>query len=78
MKINELFSDILMENTQYEFKAVLNQDNPVKWAKTIVAFATSGGSPIGKTAEKLAPHVKGTSEIRAVLIHNEDELKNLL
>ena len=46
--------------------------------KTVVAFATSGGSPIGKTAEKLAPHVKGTSEISAVLIHNEDELKSLL
>lgn len=46
--------------------------------KTVVAFATSGGSPIGKTAEKLAPHVKGANEISAVLIHNEDELKKLL
>lgn len=46
MKINELFSDILMENTQYEFKAVLNQDNPIKWAKTIVAFANGDGGYI--------------------------------
>lgn len=46
MKINELFSDILMENTQYEFKAVLNQDNPIKWAKTIVAFANGEGGYI--------------------------------
>jgi len=30
MKINELYSDILIENTKYEFKAILNQDNPVK------------------------------------------------
>ncbi len=27
--------------------------------KTIHVFATSGGSPIGKTAEKLEPYVKG-------------------
>lgn len=37
MKINEIFSDVLTENTHYEFKAILNSDNPVKWAKTIVA-----------------------------------------
>ena len=46
--------------------------------KTVVAFATSGGSPIGKTLEKLQPYVKGASEMCAVLIHNEDELKALL
>lgn len=46
--------------------------------KKVVAFATSGGSPIGKTAEKLSPFVEGASEVRAVLIHNEEELKNLL
>ena len=27
--------------------------------KRVAAFATSGGSPIGKTAEKLRPYVKG-------------------
>lgn len=46
--------------------------------KKVVAFATSGGSKIGKTAEKLAEYVKGASEVTAVLIHNEDELKALL
>lgn len=35
-----------MENIQYEFKAVLNQDNPIKWAKTIVAFANGDGGYI--------------------------------
>lgn len=46
--------------------------------KKVIAFATSGGSPIGKTAEKLAEYVNGASEVTAVLIHNEDELKALL
>ena len=35
MKINELYSDILLENTKYEFKAILNSDKLVKWAKSI-------------------------------------------
>lgn len=46
--------------------------------KKVIAFATSGGSPIGKTAEKLSEYVKGASEVTAALIHNEDELKGLL
>lgn len=46
MKINELYSDILIENSKYEFKAILNQDNPVKWAKTIVAYANGNGGYI--------------------------------
>ena len=43
MKINELFSDVLTEDTEYEFKSQLNPDNPVKWAKTIVGFANGDG-----------------------------------
>ena len=39
MKINELYSDILAEDTKYEFKALLNPNEPLKWAKTIVAYA---------------------------------------
>jgi ATP-dependent DNA helicase RecG len=46
MKINELYSDILIENSKYEFKAKLNPDNPVKWAKTIVAYANGDGGYI--------------------------------
>lgn len=40
MKISELFLEAIMEDQEYEFKSVLNQDNPIKWAKTIVAYAT--------------------------------------
>lgn len=39
MKINEIYSDILTEDTKYEFKAILNPNEPLKWAKTIVAYA---------------------------------------
>lgn len=38
--------------------------------KKVAAFATSGGSPIGKTAVKLAPHVKGADLADARLFNN--------
>lgn len=43
--------------------------------KRVVAFATSGGSPIGKTAEKLQPYVSGAASLNAVLVKNGEELK---
>ena len=46
MKINELYSDILAEDTKYEFKALLNPNEPLKWAKTIVAYANGKGGYI--------------------------------
>lgn len=42
--------------------------------KTVHAFATSGGSAIGKTAEKLAPSLKGAASVDAVLVHSAAEL----
>ena len=42
--------------------------------KTVHIFATSGGSGIGKTAEKLAPSLEGVASIDAKLVHNTDEL----
>ena len=41
---------------------------------TVHAFATSGGSGIGKTAEKLAPFVKGAASIDARLVSSAAEL----
>lgn len=35
MKISELFSDVITEDLTYEYKAILNPDKLVKWAKTI-------------------------------------------
>ncbi len=42
--------------------------------KTVHAFATSGGSGIGKTAEKLAPYVKGAALVDAQLVGSAAEL----
>ncbi|MCF0237398.1 MAG: putative DNA binding domain-containing protein [Sphaerochaetaceae bacterium] len=43
MLINQLFSDVVLEDKTTEFKTKLNKDNPIKWAKTLVAFANNGG-----------------------------------
>ena len=39
-------------------------------------FATSGGSSIGKTAEKLMPYVTGAEIVNAEVLKNTEELKN--
>ena len=36
MKIKEIYPDVITEDTSYEYKAVLNPDNPIKWAKTLL------------------------------------------
>ena len=43
MRITELYSDVIVEDRKYEYKAVLNPDNPVKWAKSLVGFANGDG-----------------------------------
>lgn len=43
MHIRELFPDVITEDLDYEYKQVLNPDNPVKWAKTIVGYANGKG-----------------------------------
>lgn len=35
MKINELYNDVLNEDTQYEFKAKIHYENNIKWAKPL-------------------------------------------
>ncbi|MBO4887147.1 MAG: NAD(P)H-dependent oxidoreductase [Firmicutes bacterium] len=46
------------------------------WAgKTVHAFATSGGSGIGKSAEKLTPYVSGASLVDAILVRDASEIK---
>lgn len=41
---------------------------------TIHVFATSGGSMIGKTAEKLKPYVKGALSVDAKLVNRAEEI----
>ena len=42
--------------------------------KTVAAFATSGGSGIGKTAEKLRPFVPGAESVDASLVHRASDV----
>ena len=42
--------------------------------KKVYAFATSGGSGIGKTAEKLKPFVRGAVSISADLVSSASEI----
>ena len=42
--------------------------------KKVALFATSGGSGIGKTKERLQPYVKGTTIIDAKLVSDGDDL----
>lgn len=44
--------------------------------KKVAAFATSGGSGIGKTADKLKPYVAGAVSVDAKLVHSDMELKD--
>ena len=43
--------------------------------KKVYAFATSGGSGIGKTAEKLKTYVSGAAEVDAKLVRTAEELR---
>ena len=43
VKITEIYNDVIIENLDYEFKAELNPENPMKWAKTIVGYANGKG-----------------------------------
>ena len=44
------------------------------YGKKIAAFATSGGSGIGKTADRLRPFVNGADLVGAKLVHSGSEL----
>lgn len=35
-EIRELYPDVITEDTSYEYKAVLNPDSPIKWAKLLL------------------------------------------
>ena len=42
--------------------------------KKVYAFATSGGSGIGKTAQKLQPYVNGAVSVDAKLVHSAGDV----
>ena len=43
MKLKELYPDVIAEDQSYEFKKHLNEENPIKWAKTIIGYANGKG-----------------------------------
>lgn len=71
MKIQELFPDVLNENTKYEFKAVLNPDEPLKWAKVIVAYANGEGGTI-------FVGVNNNRDVFGITLDEIDTTKNLV
>lgn len=71
MKIKELYPDVIAENTSYEFKSILNPDKPVKWAKSIIAFANGQGGI-------LFVGVSNDGEAFGIDIAEIDKTKNLI
>lgn len=71
MKVSELFPDVITEDVACEFKAVLNPENPVKWAKTIVGFANGDGG-------LLFIGVSNDREAFGISLDEVDQTKNLI
>lgn len=71
MKITELYPDVITEDLNYELKTVLSQDNPLKWAKTIVRFANGEGGII-------FVGVNDNRDAFGLSIEEIDKMKNLV
>lgn len=71
MKIRELYPDVITEDLSYEYKAVLNPDNPVKWAKTIIGYANDKGGI-------LFVGVSNDGEAFGINLDEIDKTKNLI
>ena len=71
MRIMELYSDVIVEDRKYEYKAVLNPDNPVKWAKSLVGFANGDGGI-------LFVGVSNDGEAFGIDLRDIDRMKNLV
>lgn len=71
MKIRELYSDVMNESTQFEFKAKIHFENNIKWAKTIVAYANGEGGII-------FIGVSDEGDAFGISLKEVDECKNLI
>ena len=71
MRISDVYSDVITEDTNYEYKATLNPENPVKWAKTFVGYANGDGGTmfIG---------VANNGEAFGLSLDEIDKIKNLI
>lgn len=71
MKISEFYPDVQLEDKEHEFKAKLNKDKPLSWAKTLVGFANNNGG-------YLFIGVSDDGEAFGVSSREIDETKNLI
>ena len=71
MKITELYPDVITEDLNYEYKAVINPDNPIKWAKTIIGYANDKGGTI-------FVGVSNDGEAFGIDLEEIDKTKNLI
>lgn len=71
MKINDLYPDVITEDLNYEYKAVLNPENPIKWAKTIIGYANDKGGT-------LFVGVSNSGEAFGINLEEIDKTKNLI
>ena len=71
MRITDLYPEVVSEDLKYEYKAELNPDNPVKWAKTIVGYANGDGGV-------LFVGVSNDGEAFGLTLDEVDKTKNLI
>ena len=71
MKITEIYNDVINENLYYEYKAELNREKPMKWAKTIVGYANGNGGV-------MFVGVSNDGEAFGLDLYEIDETKNLV
>lgn len=71
MHIRELFPEVLSEDLNYEFKAALRPDKPIKWGKTIVGYANGNGGI-------LFVGVSNEGEAFGIGLNEIDRIKNLV
>ena len=46
MYLKDIIPERMFEDTDFDYKATLQDGNPMKWAKSIVAFANGDGGTI--------------------------------
>ncbi len=71
MKINELYNDVITEDSNNEYKASLNPDKPIKWAKTLIGYANGKGGT-------LYVGVSNDGEAFGLSLDDIDKTKNLI
>ena len=71
MNIKNYVKDALGEDVKYEYKAILTAENPIKWGKTLVAFANGNGG-------FLFVGVGNDGEAFGLTLGQIDQMKNLI